>query len=626
MTGWISSISTTTATTTIADSIAATASGVVDVDIERTMARLGVALAIGLLVGLQRQFAKQGDDDDLFAGARTFALIGLTGGLSALLAKIFDSPLVFAVGLAMMSLVVAVGYVAGMRAGGLGVTTEIAAIVTFLAGALAGLGEFTIGAAVAVATTTLLAAKPYTKQFVSTIDEKDVKATLQFAVLVALILPVLPRQPIGPAPIDAASPFKVGLMVVFILGLSFLGYVLIKIVGPRRGIGLTGILGGLVSSTAVTLTMSERSKSSAGLLRALAMAVLLAWTIMYGRVLVEVGVVNTELLREVWLPIGAGLLFTGSWAAFVALRRWRSRSCPDAPDAGRFRSHPVRVGERVDRLRRVEAAGVRHDPQPDALEPVGLLAHHGPRQPERRSVGRHPGDRNDPGPVLTHGHPQRLTALAQLCDGELRRTRRGAVHDVRDADPAFDQVGTVVIGHPCSAIDLVLDDPGAEQRRVEPVSWVGEVRLGHRRPQSRVDADDQQAQARADQVGHHGIASGLELGACEPHRQDRRHRGTSTHPACGTPRVSAEELGDQFAEWFGVVAEQRDVGQAQRGVVEHTVRRTRRRARRVEIGGRDRFDHGWIVSGFGDDLADELVPRHLALIGDVVHAAAPLDR
>ncbi len=348
MTGWISSISTTTATTTIADSIAATASGVVDVDIERTMARLGVALAIGLLVGLQRQFAKQGDDDDLFAGARTFALIGLTGGLSALLAKIFDSPLVFAVGLAMMGLVVAVGYVAGMRAGGLGVTTEIAAIVTFLAGALAGLGEFTIGAAVAVATTTLLAAKPYTKQFVSTIDEKDVKATLQFAVLVALILPVLPRQPIGPAPIDAASPFKVGLMVVFILGLSFLGYVLIKIVGPRRGIGLTGILGGLVSSTAVTLTMSERSKSSAGLLRALAMAVLLAWTIMYGRVLVEVGVVNTELLREVWLPIGAGLLFTGSWAAFVALRRSSAEATDeDANDEEEKFANPFSIGPAI---------------------------------------------------------------------------------------------------------------------------------------------------------------------------------------------------------------------------------------------------------------------------------------
>ena len=307
-----------------------------ELDIDQSMARLAVSVAVGLLVGLQRQFAKQGESDDPFAGARTFALVGLAGGLSAVMAVTLDSAVVFAVGLFTIGAVVAVGYFAGLREGGLGLTTEVAAIVTFFAGALAGIGEFTVAAAVAVATTVLLAAKPYTREFVSNIDEADVKATLQFAVLVALILPVLPRDSIGPAPFDAASPFKVGLMVVFILGLSFLGYVLIKIVGPRRGIGLTGILGGLVSSTAVTLTMSERSKSSVGLHRVLAMAVLLAWTIMYGRVLVEVGVVNAELLRSVWLPIGAGLVVTAAWAGFVALRNGSQEQDDDENDAETF--------------------------------------------------------------------------------------------------------------------------------------------------------------------------------------------------------------------------------------------------------------------------------------------------
>ena len=110
-------------------------------------------------------------------------------------------------------------------------------------------------------------------------------------------------------------------MVVFILGLSFLGYVLIKIVGARRGIGLTGVLGGLVSSTAVTLTMSERSKASTGLLRALAMAILLSWTIMYARVLIEVGVVNADLISRVVLPIAIGGVFTAGWALFVSFGR-----------------------------------------------------------------------------------------------------------------------------------------------------------------------------------------------------------------------------------------------------------------------------------------------------------------
>jgi uncharacterized membrane protein (DUF4010 family) len=307
---------------------------------DASMARLGVALAVGLLVGLQRQYAKQNDATDLFAGARTFGLIGLLGGASTLMSIRFDSVVPLAAGFVAVTTVVAIGYVAGVRSGSMGLTTEMATLVTFVAGALAGDGRYTLSVAIAVATTALLAAKPYTYAFVERLDRSDVEATVQFAVLVALILPVLPRDPVGPSPFDAASPFKVGLMVVFILGLSFLGYVLIKVVGPRRGIGLTGVLGGLVSSTAVTLSMSERSKHSDGLLRALSMAVLAAWAIMYGRVLVEVGVVNPDLLSDVALPIGVGGAVTAGWAGWVALRR---DDVDGAADVRRF-SNPFSVG------------------------------------------------------------------------------------------------------------------------------------------------------------------------------------------------------------------------------------------------------------------------------------------
>jgi uncharacterized membrane protein (DUF4010 family) len=92
-------------------------------------------------------------------------------------------------------------------------------------------------------------------------------------------------------------------MVVLISGISFLGYVLIKVVGPRRGVGLTGILGGLASSTAVTLSVAERSRDSEGLDRPFALAVLLAWAIMFVRVIVEVAVINPPLLLTVWAPI-----------------------------------------------------------------------------------------------------------------------------------------------------------------------------------------------------------------------------------------------------------------------------------------------------------------------------------
>lgn len=306
---------------------------------DESMARLGVAVAVGLLIGLQRQFAKQHDADDMFAGARTFALIALMGGASTLLTIRFDTILPVVFGFAAVAAIVGIGYLGGVRSGSMGLTTEMAALVTFAGGALAGDGQFTVAVALAVATTALLASKPYTYAFVERLDREDVEATVQFAVLVALVLPVLPREPIGPSPFDAASPFKIGLMVVFILGLSFLGYVLIKVVGARRGIGLTGILGGLVSSTAVTLTLSERSKHSSGLRRALAMALLLAWAIMYGRVLVEVWVVNAELLPLVALPIGVGGAVTAIWAGFVAFRR----DAVDVSTEGRF-TNPFSIG------------------------------------------------------------------------------------------------------------------------------------------------------------------------------------------------------------------------------------------------------------------------------------------
>jgi uncharacterized membrane protein (DUF4010 family) len=104
-------------------------------------------------------------------------------------------------------------------------------------------------------------------------------------------------------------------MVVFISGINFLGYVAIKIVGPEQGIGITGLLGGMVSSTAVTLSFSERSNREPDLSKPFVLAITVAWTVMFARVLIEVGVVNGSLLSDVWLPITVsgliGLLYCG---------------------------------------------------------------------------------------------------------------------------------------------------------------------------------------------------------------------------------------------------------------------------------------------------------------------------
>jgi len=149
----------------------------------------------------------------------------------------------------------------------------------------------------------LLSAKIELDRFVQRITREDVYATLKFAAITALVLPVLPNRTFGPPPLDVLNPFKIWLMVVLISGISFLGYLLIKLVGPRQGIGLTGLLGGLVSSTGVTLSFAQRSQSEGGLAKPLALGIMVAWSVMFARVVVEVAVLYAALLRALWIPL-----------------------------------------------------------------------------------------------------------------------------------------------------------------------------------------------------------------------------------------------------------------------------------------------------------------------------------
>ena len=308
------------------------------------MSSLGVALGLGLLVGLQREFAKRRKQEDLLGGARTFALIAVVGALATMLSQVAGTYLVLATFAGGVIVFLAIGYVRSTHEGHIGMTTEVAALIVFCAGALAGFGELPIAVAIGVLTATVLAIKPFTRRLSASIETEDVYATLKFAVVAALALPLLPDDTYGPSPWDAVSPYKVGLMVVFISGLSFIGYVLIQLVGTERGIGLTSLLGGLVSSTAVTLTLSERSRSNRSLSNVLALGVLLAWVIMFGRILVEVGVVNPGLLASVWLPITIAGLIAGGWAAWLHTRHMGGSS--DGDSSSNF-TNPFRLGPAI---------------------------------------------------------------------------------------------------------------------------------------------------------------------------------------------------------------------------------------------------------------------------------------
>ena len=285
--------------------------------------RFGVALFIGILVGLQREVASDGIPDrprEMFAGVRTFALMSLAGCTAAFVADLLTLPWAFIGIILPLGALVTAAYIITASRGNVGMTTEVAAIVTILAGALCFWDQIALAVALGVVTTALLSLKLELHGFAARIKREDIVATLKFAIITAIILPVLPNQTFGPPPFDVLNPYKIWLMVVLISGISFLGYVLIKLVGSRHGIGLTGLLGGLVSSTAVTLSFSQRSQKEDHLAKPFALAIIIAWTIMFVRVLVEVTITNLALLWVVWLPItvagGAGLAY-GAYLYFA---------------------------------------------------------------------------------------------------------------------------------------------------------------------------------------------------------------------------------------------------------------------------------------------------------------------
>ncbi len=275
--------------------------------------RFGAAIAIGFLIGLQREFAKQKKKRELVAGERTFALLGLAGALAAMAGEHLDSPLAFFGIVLLLGIFTAAGYVIDAWRGHTGLTTEVAMLVTVLIGALCYWGYLTLAVAIGISTTVLLSLKLETDRLVRALTREDIFAALQFAVITAIVLPVLPDENFLPPPFDVLNPFKIWLMVVFISGISFVGYLAIKIIGAEQGIGLTGFLGGIVSSTAVTLSFSERSNKQPELAKPFALAIMTAWTVMFSRVLIEVYVLNKPLLAVVWIPLvaagGAGLLY-----------------------------------------------------------------------------------------------------------------------------------------------------------------------------------------------------------------------------------------------------------------------------------------------------------------------------
>jgi len=284
-----------------------------------TFIHLGIAIAIGFIIGLERGWKGRAAEEGMrVAGLRTFGLIGLLGGLWGLLAETLGQWLLGFAFLALAVLLV-VGHAISVKATkDYGITTVVAALIAFALGALAVTGYMHIAAAGAIVTAMILRLKPVLHSWLTRLEYGELSAILKLALIWIVILPLLPNRGYGPW--QAINPYEIWWMVVLIAGISFAGYVAIKTVGASKGLLITGFLGGLVSSTAATLNLSKLAQKKTRIATICA-AILLAEAIMFPRILLEVSVVNPALLYPVLLPI---LLMTSVMVVGVFLL-WRKK-------------------------------------------------------------------------------------------------------------------------------------------------------------------------------------------------------------------------------------------------------------------------------------------------------------
>jgi uncharacterized membrane protein (DUF4010 family) len=291
-------------------------------ELRHAVLALGVAVAAGGLIGAERQQAHAGRTGD-FGGIRTFPLLAVLGVLGALLRPALGLSVLGALLLGVTGLL-AISY-ARSDPHDSGLTSEIAALLTFGLGALAGTPEvlpdtprYLLVAAIAAITMALLALKNPLHGFMAKVSTDDIYATAKFIVLAVVVIPLLPNRTYGP--LDVLNPWKIGLMIALVAGVSFAGYVVARTIGSHRGMLVTALLGGLVSSTAVTLTFAGRAKQEPPLASLCGIAILAGSTTMFPRMLVVVGVVDPALFAGLLWPLGA-MTVTGYALSALLYRR-----------------------------------------------------------------------------------------------------------------------------------------------------------------------------------------------------------------------------------------------------------------------------------------------------------------
>jgi uncharacterized membrane protein (DUF4010 family) len=292
-----------------------------------------LTLALGLLIGLEREE----HEPEGLGGIRTFPLIGISGFL---LVEAFPTSLLpFVVGLFVLGGLVALTHWAGIRLGEPGITTEVAALLTFTLGGIAASGLYWLAIATGVVTVILLQEKTRLESLATRVPSDELRTLVRFLVLTGVILPVVPNQSFTAFDIN---PFTIWLVVVAVSGVSYLSYLLQLRWDEGRGLFLAGLLGGAYSSTVTTVVLARQSKNGGQPATSYVGAIVAATGLMYLRLWILVSLFAPPLARElVVLFVGFGLISITIGAALVRLR-------PKLPDADAVHALQERVSNPLE--------------------------------------------------------------------------------------------------------------------------------------------------------------------------------------------------------------------------------------------------------------------------------------
>ena len=306
--------------------------------------RLAVALAIGLMVGIERGWkSRDAEDASRAAGLRTFGLSGLIGGICGVLTEPLGPAIVAIAFLAFSAAFGAFSWLEATTRGTASVTTLIAGMLTFLLGALATVGDITVAIAAAVSMTLLLALRTQLHSWLAAVTWEEFRAGLILMVMSFLLLPLLPNRAIDPW--GAVNLREVWLLAIMMALISLTGYVAVRLFGDRLGIIVTAAAGGLASSTATTLTFARLGREQPGAVNLLVAGILISGAIMALRVGAIASALNPALLGPLVLPLVTGSVVMGALAGLFV---FGMRGKPEDHPAPRLTiANPLVVGTSI---------------------------------------------------------------------------------------------------------------------------------------------------------------------------------------------------------------------------------------------------------------------------------------